>query len=541
MVISTPLRMTCVLLLLFGLFSQIMLAQVGHSDATELNQDTSMEAASPVRLRNFTQQGDQITRFDDMGDAVDAHDGEIAYFEGTYYLYGTSYDCGFAWQNEEAPFCGFKVYSSRDMVTWSDEGYLFDATTPVWQTRCDGNTYGCFRPHVIFNQKTGQYVLWINVYDNVVGFRVFTSSSPTGPFTEVDEPTLAINRDAPKAGLNNGDHDTFIDEDGTGYIAYTDWRAKGAIVIEQLTEDYLSGTNRYVNSVTPERTEAPGLFKRRGIYYVTYSDPNCGYCSGTGTSYRTAPSPLGPWSEGKAISDKSCGGQPSFVSTFHLAEDSMYIYGSDLWNDAARNEALANYFWTPLSFAEDGSILSIVCEETPALPIPVDQSANEVSAARGSRSFSQPSEAEYTIECSVVDGSAQNQSFVASQTGLLSEVSVTAFRKDNPNAPLELAIFSEESTSDSTAQPLYSVLLPTDSISWAARNRFIQPNLRVSAGERYVLQVRSAATVGCYGLAYTTREAQTDRRTPDQSENGVSKTDKARQSFKFQTVIQKEE
>jgi hypothetical protein len=141
-----------------------------------------------AQVKNFTADGKQITRFDNLGNAVDAHDGEIAYFEGTYYLYGTSYDCGFEWNNKTAPFCGFKTYSSKDMVNWKDEGFMFDAKTPLWQSRCDGKTYGCFRPHVVYNKKSKNYVLWINVYDNVSGYRVFTGKSPIGPFTEVAEP-----------------------------------------------------------------------------------------------------------------------------------------------------------------------------------------------------------------------------------------------------------------------------------------------------------------------------------------------------------------
>jgi len=190
-------------------------------------------------LTNFNSSGEQIVRFDNMGDAIDAHDGEIAEFNGVYYLYGTSYDCGFEWGRKDAPFCGFKVYSSSDMVHWTDKGFLFDASTQLWQTRCNGNTYGCFRPHVIYNRKTKLYVLWINVYDNRIGFRVSTSAAPTGPFKEVAEPSLAVNKNSAVAGLNNGDHDTFVDDDGKGYIAYTDWRTTGTIVIEELSADYL--------------------------------------------------------------------------------------------------------------------------------------------------------------------------------------------------------------------------------------------------------------------------------------------------------------
>ncbi|MGN6178360.1 MAG: hypothetical protein ACTHNW_04225, partial [Mucilaginibacter sp.] len=61
-------------------------------------------------------------KFSQLGDAIDAHDGEIAYFNGTYYLYGTSYGCGFEWGHKDAPFCGFKVYTSKDLINWTDKG-----------------------------------------------------------------------------------------------------------------------------------------------------------------------------------------------------------------------------------------------------------------------------------------------------------------------------------------------------------------------------------------------------------------------------------
>ena len=523
---TLPRYLGLLLLGLGGLLAQPATAQSARQAAKSAKAAPAGAVRSPEASRNFMPDGRQVTRFDTAGDAIDAHDGEIAYFQGTYYLYGTSYDCGFAWQNKKAPFCGFKVYSSPDLASWTDQGFLFDAQTPVWQTRCNGNTYGCFRPHVIFNQKTKQYVLWINVYDNKVGFRVFTSPAPTGPFKEVAEPTLAMDSNAPVAGLNNGDHDTFVDDDGTAYLAYTDWRAKGSVVIEQLTPDYLSGTNRFVRGVTGARTEAPALFKRRGIYYVTYSDPNCGYCSGTGTSYRTAPSPLGPWTGGIKISQNSCGGQPSFVSTIKLEADSLFLYGSDLWNDGARNEALANYYWAPLEFGDDGAIKPMACLQTYAVPHGAGQpNKQKPAAASGPAAGPTP----YIITCAVTGKQAQSQSFVASQTGLLSRLSITTYKKDNPDAPLQLAIFAEEEAAAPNAAPLYQATLPADSISWAARNQFIRPNIRVVAGRRYLLRVSSTAASGCYGLAYVATDglAGEQAQTPDE-----------KRSLKFQPFIQ---
>src|ERR1700710_23317 len=92
---------------------------------------------SAQTIKNFSGGGKQLTRFDKLGNALDAHDGEIALFDGVYYLYGTSYDCGFEWGNKSAPFCGFKVYTSSDLDHWTDKGYLFNAQTAIWQTRCD--------------------------------------------------------------------------------------------------------------------------------------------------------------------------------------------------------------------------------------------------------------------------------------------------------------------------------------------------------------------------------------------------------------------
>lgn len=441
----------------------------------------------PVLLKaqsfnNFNSQGEQVTKFSKLGDAIDAHDGEVAYFNSVYYLYGTSYGCGFEWGHKDAPFCGFTVYSSKDMVTWTNKGMLFDASTPVWQTRCNGNTYGCFRPHVIYNKATRLYVLWINVYDNQVGYRVFTSKTPVGPFVEKDQPKLAVNGTAPVAGLNNGDHDTFVDDDGTAYLAYTDWRAKGAIAIEQLSADYLTGTGKVVQAVTAARTEAPALFKRKGIYYLVYSDPNCGYCSGTGASYRTAKSPLGPWSDGIKISDNSCGGQPSFVSSIKLKSGDVFLFGSDLWNKAAKNESLANYYWAPLSFAADGSINPIICQNTVAIPSAINKKTKPTYYAPG---------------CDISNGTKRTQTFKATKTGLLNDVSISAFKNTYPDADLLIEI--GEPGND---KMLSSSIIKGDKVSWSPKNMVVHPKIKVVRGKSYIIAISSTTTKGCYGLEY---------------------------------------
>ncbi|QEM14161.1 family 43 glycosylhydrolase [Mucilaginibacter rubeus] len=477
---------------------------------------------SAQSIKNFDKNGKQVTKFDNLGNAVDAHDGEIALFNGVYYLYGTSYDCGFEWGNKTAPFCGFKTYSSTDLQHWTDRGFMFDAQTPVWQTRCDGKTYGCFRPHVIYNKKTKRYVLWINVYDNRVGYRVFTSKTPVGPFIEVKEPTLAVNSEMPVAGLNNGDHDTFVDDDGTAYLAYTDWRTKGSIVIEKLSADYLTGTGQYVKSVTTGNTEAPALFKRKRKYYLIYSDPNCGYCSGTGASYRTASSPLGPWSDGTKISDNSCCGQPSFVSTIKLDSETIFLFGSDLWNNAAKNEALANFYWAPLSFAADGSINPVECQQTANFtrnPSPV-----------------KPTE-DFTTGCDIGKNIQRAQIFTASRNGNLASISFATFQTGHPDAGLTVEIFELNNTGLPTGKALASVTLAVDSVSWSARNVMVKTNIPVTVGKRYAVVIKSNTTKGCYGSAYNDLLTDPNNISLISNDNGASFSAEKNRVLKLHVVI----
>ena len=481
-------------------------------------------ALSTGQIINFDKNGRQLVKFDLLGNAVDAHDGEIARFDGVYYLYGTSYDCGYEWGNKEAPFCGFKVYASTDLKNWEDKGFLFDAQTTLWQTRCNGKTYGCYRPHVIYNEKTGLYVLWINVYDNVSGYRVFTSSTPVGPFSEVAEPTVAVNADMPAAGLNNGDHDTFIDDDGTAYLAYTDWRAKGAIVIEQLSDDYLTGTGRHVLSVTAEKTEAPCLFKRNNLYYVVYSDPNCGYCSGTGSSYKTAPSPLGPWSEPVSISNNSCGGQPSFVSTLKVDGEIIYLYGSDLWNNAAKNEALANYYWAPLEFTETGAIRPLACAETYLVKKNMTPSQNATGAAG------------FSVRDDIKSDRQYAQSFTAKQSGTLSSISITLFKNKYPDTNLVVEIYPAGRNGLPTGDAVFREELHPERLGWSPRNAVINPGLRVTKGKTYAVVLSTQSTLGHYGCV--TSEAQTTGEKLAWRSNDREKfVLLPRGTLKFETVI----
>ena len=260
-----------ILLLLLLCFSLALVTSFASSTSTHAT------GINPT-LVNFDTSGDQVTRYDTQGNAVDAHDGMIAQFGSLYYLYGTSYDCGYIWQTN-SNFCGFKVYSSPDLVHWSDQGFV---VTPY-------SCVDCFRPHVLYDASTGKYVLWTNDASAPDQFRVYTSSTPTGLFTQQSTPTLAV-----PCGW---DFTLFQDPTtGIAYIVHTN-NCQGSyenLVVEQLTGDDLTSSGKFVD-VPITDIEAPAMFERNGTYYIVMSDPECGYCTGTGTGYMTASSPLGTW------------------------------------------------------------------------------------------------------------------------------------------------------------------------------------------------------------------------------------------------------
>src|SRR5438270_13534194 len=94
-------------------------------------------ASSGVTVTVTNGNGPGWIRFDASGNSVDAHDGEIKQFGSRYYLYGTSYGCGYVRFNGNlgsnppdthavTPFCGFVSYSSTDLRHWKYDGPLFD-------------------------------------------------------------------------------------------------------------------------------------------------------------------------------------------------------------------------------------------------------------------------------------------------------------------------------------------------------------------------------------------------------------------------------
>ncbi|MBB5867833.1 hypothetical protein F4553_001212 [Allocatelliglobosispora scoriae] len=449
-------------------------------------------AAVTITISNSDSAGHQLSRFDVDGNALDAHDGSLIQYAGTYYLYGTSYACGYKYQINST-FCGFKVYSSPDLVHWTDRGHAVPAGTCGY----------CFRAQVKYNAATGTFVLWS---DAGIGnsYAVYTSPTPTGPFTRRPNPTLAVGGAI--------DMSLFVDDDGTGYLIHNTVQVAAGLtadmVVEQLTPDYLGTTGANVRLGLGD-VEGFAVFKRNGVYHALMSEPSCAYCSG-GTGEMTATSMLGPWSgawydpngvhqSGRAeprwrarlVNADNCGGQPLAVLPVAQQNGTTgYYFVSDRWNNRAPNESLANFFIGPMSFTGDIlNTIDCVSSFTASLATGTAGTYNSLPQLNQGSGFDG-----FRHYCDITSAVERQQSFTPSASGVLTGASVTTFQSGDPNAPLFLDIVDAANGTVLGTQPVTT--------TWAPSTAKTTPGVRVDAGHAYQLRLRTAATVGCYGFEY---------------------------------------
>jgi hypothetical protein len=86
------------------------------------------------------------------GEHLNAHGAGVIRVNGTFYLIGEDKSDGSAFKN-------VNCYSSRDLVQWTYEGALLSRTG----SGDLGPNRIIERPKVIYNDKTGKYVMWMHV------------------------------------------------------------------------------------------------------------------------------------------------------------------------------------------------------------------------------------------------------------------------------------------------------------------------------------------------------------------------------------------
>ncbi|KUJ09620.1 glycosyl hydrolase family 43 protein [Mollisia scopiformis] len=260
---------------------------------------------------------------------MQAHGGGIVEVSGTYYLIGENKLNGSAFQS-------INCYSSTDLVSWT-----FVNKVLTLQASGDlGPNRVVERPHVMFNEKTGKWVMWMHIDSSSYGEAragVATSSSVCGSYTYLGA--------SKPLGFQSRDMNVFkgeLDTDGTGYLLTED-RANG-LRIDKLSDDYLSvesATHLYAQDY-----EAPALYKSGDTYFMFAShesgwDPNDNiYCTATNLS--------GPWSAWATFAtsgSKTFSSQTSAV----VSINGVVIYMGDRWE--SKNLMTSTYVWLPLTIS----------------------------------------------------------------------------------------------------------------------------------------------------------------------------------------------
>lgn len=325
---------------------------------------------------------------DNRGIHINAHGGGMLKVGKTWYWFGEHKVEGRTGNSAQV---GVHCYSSRDLYNWKDEGIALKVVTDDPEHDI---TRGCIleRPKVIYNRKTGKYVMWFHLEPKGKGYSgalsgIAVSDRVTGPYTylkavrpnagfwpvnvpeqhqsknevtgeqvfsggslpeEMGDLSL-LNRDF-AGGQMARDMTLFVDDDGKAYHIYAS-EENSTLQISELTEDYLNYSGKYARFFAGRFMEAPAMFKKDGKYYLIMS--GCTGWAPNAARSAVADSIWGPWKElGNPCRGKDAGKTFYSQSTYVLqVGKDRFIYMGDRWTPD--NAIDGRYIWLPLEF-EDG-------------------------------------------------------------------------------------------------------------------------------------------------------------------------------------------
>ncbi|GAA0176558.1 hypothetical protein Leryth_002350 [Lithospermum erythrorhizon] len=287
---------------------------------------------------------------DTEGNPIQAHGGGILYDESTqtFYWYG-EYKDGPTYHAHQkgaarVDVIGVGCYSSKDLWAWKNEGIVLAAEEND-ETHDLHKLNVLERPKVVYNEKSGKYVMWMHIDDvnyTKAAVGVAVSDYPTGPFDYLYSKN--------PHGFESRDMTVFKDDDGVAYLVYSS-EDNSELHIGPLKEDYLDVTNEMRRILVGQHREAPALFKYQGTYYMITSG-----CTGWAPNEalaHAAESIMGPW---ETLGNPCIGGNKVFRLTTYFAQGTFvlplpglpdyFIFMADRWNPADLRDS--RYVWLPL-------------------------------------------------------------------------------------------------------------------------------------------------------------------------------------------------
>jgi hypothetical protein len=332
---------------------------------------------------------------DSEGKHINVHGGGILYYKGTYYWFGES---RLPRGERDRTNYGVGCYSSKDLLNWKNEGLalkVINDTSSILQPGCVIE-----RPKVIFNKKTGKFVMWFHHELKGQGYKaamtgVAVSDIITGPYkyikslrpnagawpvnfpeefksSQVKETGLKSWSDewikAVKEGLfvrrdfDGGqmarDMNLYIDRDGKAYHIPSS-EENMTLHFSELTDDYLDFTGRYYRVLPGESNEAPAIFYTKGKYFMFTSGttgwkPNPGRLA-SANKITGVWKPLGNPCRGTADENKiTFGSQSTFVLPIQ-GKKNKFIYMGDRW--IPENLADSRHIWLPVEWENEMPVI----------------------------------------------------------------------------------------------------------------------------------------------------------------------------------------
>lgn len=243
---------------------------------------------------------------------------------------------------------GFKMqdwllYTSTDMVNWTDHGVVASLKSFDWVKRDNG----AWAEQVV--ERNGKFYMYCPIHGNGIG--VLVSDSPYGPFKDPLGKPLVWQ----KEHWDDIDPTVFIDEDGQAYMY---WGNPNCYYVK-LNEDMISYSGDIVKlKETPEHyQEGPWFYKRNGHYYLAFAST----CCPEGIGYAMSDSPTGPWETKGYImrpTERTRGNHPGIMDY----KGKSYVFGLNY--DLLKLETNTHYERRSVSVAEmhyneDGTIQEV--------------------------------------------------------------------------------------------------------------------------------------------------------------------------------------
>ncbi|MDR1886791.1 MAG: glycoside hydrolase N-terminal domain-containing protein [Prevotellaceae bacterium] len=238
----------------------------------------------------------------------------------------------------------YHVYSTDDMVNWTDHGEILGSEQVAW-----GRPEGGFMWAPDCAYKNGTYYFYFphpsgTDWNNTWKIGIATSKQPAGAF-EVQGYIEGL----PEFAMI--DPAVFIDDDGQAYFYYGGGsRCMGAKLKDNMME--LDGPLLNMEGLD-DFHEAAWVHKRNGIYYLSYADNER---RGNRLRYATSKNPLGPWTYRDVFLDNT-GSDTNHGSIVEYKGQSYIFYHNC---DLSGQGNLRSICFDKLYYNEDGTIKKVV-------------------------------------------------------------------------------------------------------------------------------------------------------------------------------------